>query len=52
MEKITKSLIMKKKSVFGALLTSLSIGALVYLYFGFYKPRQDVAKEFEQGTKK
>lgn len=43
---------MKKKSVFGALITSLSVGALVYLYFGYYKPRQEVAKELEQGTKK
>jgi hypothetical protein len=40
-----------KKSYMGIILTSLSIGGLVYLYFGFYKPRQEVAKEFEQGTK-
>ncbi len=41
-----------KKSYIGILLTSLSIGGLVYLYFGFYKPRQEVTKEFEQETKK
>jgi hypothetical protein len=40
-----------KKSYMGIILTSLSIGGLVYLYFGFYKPRQEVAKEFKQGTK-
>lgn len=43
---------MKKSSVIGIALTSLSIGALVYLYFGFYKPRQEVIKEMEQETKK
>jgi hypothetical protein len=41
-----------KKSYIGILLTSLSIGGLVYLYFGFYKPRQEVVKELEQETKK
>lgn len=40
-----------KKSYIGIILTSLSIGGLIYLYFGFYKPRQEVAKEFEQETK-
>jgi hypothetical protein len=42
---------MKKSSVMGVILTSLSVGGLVYLYFGFYKPRQEVVKEFEQETK-
>lgn len=40
-----------KKQYLGIILTSLSIGGLVYLYLGFYKPRQEVAKEFEQETK-
>jgi hypothetical protein len=40
-----------KKSYLGIILTSLSIGGLVYLYLGFYKPRQEVAKEFEQEIK-
>lgn len=40
-----------KKSYIGIILTSLSIGGLVYLYLGFYKPRQEVAKEFEQEKK-
>jgi hypothetical protein len=40
-----------KKSYLGIILTSLSIGGLVYLYLGFYKPRQEVAQEFEQETK-
>ena len=43
---------MKTKSIVGIVLTSLSIGGLVYLYFGFYKPRQEVIKEMEQETKK
>lgn len=42
---------MKKSSIVGIVLTSLSIGGLIYLYLGFYKPRQDVAKEFEQEAK-
>lgn len=41
-----------KKGYIGIILTSLSIGGLVYLYLGFYKPRQEVVKEFEQETKK
>ena len=40
-----------KKGYIGIILTSLSIGGLVYLYLGFYKPRQEVAKEFEQEIK-
>ena len=40
-----------KKGYIGIILTSLSIGGLVDLYLGFYKPRQEVAKEFEQETK-
>lgn len=43
---------MKKKSIIGVVLTSLSIGGLIYLYFGFLKPRQEVIKEMEQETKK
>ena len=43
---------MKKKSIVGIVLTSISVGALVYLYFGFYKQRQEVIKEIEQETKK
>jgi hypothetical protein len=34
-----------KKSYLGVILTSLSIGGLVYLYFGYYKPRQEVIEE-------
>jgi|694.fasta_scaffold20193_6 hypothetical protein len=41
-----------KKSYIGIALTSLSIGGLIYLYFGFLKPRQDVINEMEQETKK
>jgi hypothetical protein len=41
-----------KKSYLGIILTSLSIGGLVNLYFGFYKPRKEALKEFEQETKK
>lgn len=41
-----------KKGFVGAIFTALSIGGLVYLYFGFYKPRQEVVKEMEQESKK
>lgn len=41
-----------KKSAIGIILTSLSIGGLVYLYFGFLKPRQEVVEEMQKETKK
>jgi hypothetical protein len=41
-----------KKSYIGILLTSLSIGGLVYLYLGYYKPRQEVIEELSKETKK
>ena len=41
-----------KKGFIGAILTSLSIGGLVYLYLGYYKPRQEVLEEFSKGIKK
>ena len=40
-----------KKSILGVVFTSLSVGGLIYLYYGFYKPRQEVIKEMEQQTK-
>jgi hypothetical protein len=43
---------MKKKSIFGIVLTTISVGGLIYLYFGFLKPRQEVVKEMEQEIKK
>jgi hypothetical protein len=42
---------MKGSTITGIVLISLSIGGLIYLYNGFYKPRQDALKEFES-TKK
>jgi hypothetical protein len=41
-----------KKGYLGVILTSLSIGGLVYLYLGYYKPRQEVVDEFSKGIKK
>lgn len=41
-----------KKSYLGIVLTSLSIGGLIYLYFGYLKPRQEVIEELTQKTKK
>jgi hypothetical protein len=41
-----------KKSYLGVALTSLSIGGLIYLYFGYLKPRREVIEELTQKTKK
>jgi hypothetical protein len=41
-----------KKGYIGIILTSLSIGGLIYLYLGYYKPRQEVAEEFSKGVNK
>ena len=43
---------MNKSAITGIVLTSLSIGGLIYLYYGFYKPKQDALKEVMQETKK
>jgi len=32
----------KKKKIFGAVLFSVGIGALTYLYKGYYKPKKEV----------
>jgi hypothetical protein len=43
---------MKASTITGIIIIGVSIGGLVYLYNGFYKPRQEVIKEFEQNNKK
>lgn len=41
-----------KTSTFGVILASVSVGVLAYLYFGYYKPRQeayeDAVREFQK----
>ena len=37
---------MKKKKIIGAVLFSVGIGALAYLYKGFYAPKKEVEKSF------
>jgi len=41
-----------KKDYLGLIITSLSIGGLFYLYFGYYKPRQEAIKDLENKTTK
>jgi hypothetical protein len=40
---------MTTKKVFGIVLLGLSVGALVYLYKGYLKPRLEVDAEFNSG---
>jgi hypothetical protein len=42
---------MNKKGIFGIVLTTVSVGAIVYLYFGFLKPRQEAYEEMKKETK-
>ena len=42
---------MKNSSIIGIVVNSLSVCGLIYLYLGFYKPRQEVAEQFEREAK-
>lgn len=41
-----------KKSTLGIILASVSVGGLVFLYMGYYKPRQEAFNEAVKETKK
>lgn len=43
---------MKTSTITGIIIISVSIGGLVFLYNGYYKPRQEVIEEFEKNKKK
>jgi uncharacterized protein YneF (UPF0154 family) len=43
---------MKKKKIIGIALLSIGIGALVYLYKGFYVPRKEVENMSAEELKK
>jgi hypothetical protein len=40
---------MTNKKIFGIVLLGASVGALVYIYQGFLKPRLEVDAEFKAG---
>jgi hypothetical protein len=39
---------MTQKQITGIVLVTISVGALVFLYKGFFKPKQEVEAEFQE----
>lgn len=42
-------MVMTSKQIFGVILLGVSVGALVYIYKGYLKPRLEVDAEFNSG---